>query len=74
MRELGRLLILLRKSDEEICSLDDVIHPQRFPAVVKCTKTLCGFNEDTNSYSNPSMALKLGHAMKQCVKIKNSKQ
>ncbi|XP_056001324.1 uncharacterized protein LOC125677270 [Ostrea edulis] len=72
MRELGRLLILLRETDKDINSLDDAIHPKKYPAVVKCTKTLCGFQENSNSYNNPSLALKLGHSLKKCAKIKNS--
>ncbi|XP_062581100.1 uncharacterized protein LOC134242919, partial [Saccostrea cucullata] len=72
MRELGRLLISLREIDEDINSLDDAIQPQKFPTVVKCTKTLCGFKDSTNSYANPSLALKLGHSLKKCAKIKKS--
>ena len=72
MRELGRLIISLRELDEDIHSLEDAILPQKFPAVVKCTRTLCGFNDNTNSYANPSLALKLGHSLKKCAKIKTS--
>jgi hypothetical protein len=72
MRELGRLLISLREFDEDIHSLEDAIQPQKFPAVVKCTRTLCGYKEDTNSYANPSLALKLGHSLKKCAKVKKS--
>nr|XP_022290881.1 uncharacterized protein LOC111102433 isoform X2 [Crassostrea virginica] len=72
MRELGRLLISLRETDKDINSLDDAIHPMKFPAVVRCTKFLCGFKENSNSYSNPSLALKLGHSLKKCAKIKKS--
>lgn len=72
MRELGRLIISLRELDKDINSLEDAILPQKFPTVVKCTRTLCGFNDNTNSYANPSLALKLGHSLKKCAKIKTS--
>ena len=39
---------------------------------VQYTKVLCQFNKVTNSYANPSLALKLGHLLKKCAKVAKS--
>ncbi|XP_033730108.1 uncharacterized protein LOC117319405, partial [Pecten maximus] len=72
MRELARLLIAVRGQQPDVNSLSDLLHPERFMLAVKATKILCNFSEDTNTYGNPSLALKIGHLLKKCAKIKKS--
>ncbi|XP_060083174.1 uncharacterized protein LOC132562449 [Ylistrum balloti] len=33
---------------------------------------LCGYVEENNKYSNPSLALKIGHLLKKCAKVKKA--
>ncbi|XP_056003954.1 uncharacterized protein LOC125662207 isoform X6 [Ostrea edulis] len=72
MRELGRFLICAKTQDLSINCLNDIIDPEKFPLAVKSTKVLCEFNEVTNTYKNPSLALKLGHLLKKCAKVAKS--
>lgn len=70
MRELAA-----RKVDLAIQSTSDVIHPQKLKVVIKSTQILSSYPEDTNRYGNPSLALKMGHQLKQMGKnIKNQNQ
>ncbi|XP_060085124.1 uncharacterized protein LOC132564488 [Ylistrum balloti] len=67
MRELGRFLISVRKQDTEINLLSDELVPKNFPIAVNATRKLCGYVEE-NKYSNPSLALRIGHLLKKCAK------
>ena len=70
MRELAA-----KKVDPAIQSTSDVIHPQKLKVVIKSTQILSSYPEDTNRYGNPSLALKMGHQLKQMSKnIKNQNQ
>jgi hypothetical protein len=70
MRELAA-----RKVDPAIQSTSDVIHSQKLKVVIKSTQILSSYPEDTNRYGNPSLALKMGHQLKQMGKnIKNQNQ
>jgi hypothetical protein len=70
LRELGRLLIQLRASTNNLDgSLEDYIQPDQFKHVVQAAKTVAGYDENTNRYSTPSLALKIGHSLKKCAKI-----
>lgn len=64
MRELARFLMAARKVDPEIQSISDVIHKQKFKVAIKSTQILCSYSEDTNRFGNPSLALKMGHQLK----------
>ncbi|XP_060572464.1 uncharacterized protein LOC132730528 [Ruditapes philippinarum] len=72
MRELGRFLISARRNDADVIHLCDIIDPRKFPLAVKATQYLCKFNEETNKYLNPSLALKIGHLLKKCAKIQRT--
>lgn len=65
MRELARLLIELRKVDNnKSLKLVDAIHPFMFKKVVECVKRVGGFNVETRSYDNaPSLAAHLGTSL-----------
>ncbi|XP_070537215.1 uncharacterized protein [Ptychodera flava] len=68
MRQLSRLLLELRKGKKEY-SLKDYIQPRNFDHIVKCVRTLAGYNSDSNIIKNPHLALHLGHALKSCALI-----
>jgi hypothetical protein len=73
MRELGRLLITARKIDPKIQFLSDLISPAKFSeVVVPATRALCKYDDSTNGYGNPSLAIKIGHLLKKCARIKKS--
>ena len=64
MRELGRLLDVLQK--EGGARLKDFLEPGTFSQVVAGVRYVSGFDEATNKYETPSLALKLGHSLKGC--------
>jgi hypothetical protein len=72
MRELGRFLISARRNDADVIHLCDIIDPRKFPLAVKATQYLCKFNEETNKYLNPALALKIGHLLKKSAKIQRT--
>ncbi|KAK7475438.1 hypothetical protein BaRGS_00033319, partial [Batillaria attramentaria] len=72
LRELARLLVAIRDEDSGVTELKDVIHPSKFSPVVSAVKKLCEYEPLTNSYRNPSLALKLGHDLKKCAGILRS--
>jgi len=68
LRQIGRLLIQIRKQDRSITCLTDCISPDKFSVVCEAIHTLCGFDSLTHIYRTPSLALKLGHTLKACTK------
>ena len=68
MRELGRLLVVLKK-DKQVSALSDVLVPQKFSYLVDCVRELAGFDYETGMVKIPSLAKKLGHSLKQCCDI-----
>jgi len=64
-REVGWLLLQLKK-DHSITSLADALHPLQFQKVVSFVRQVSGFDHQTNSFSAPSLALKLDHSLKMC--------
>lgn len=73
MRELARLLVQLRKCDNnQTASLSDFIKPEKFNCMIESVKAVSKFNQDPNSEDEvkiPSLALKLGHSLKKCVNV-----
>lgn len=69
IREMGRLLVEVRKQVPSVQGLADCIVPEHFHAVVKAVRCLCGFDEDEHVYSKPSLALKMGHSLKECTRV-----
>ena len=64
MRELARFTITARENG--FTSLLNVIKPANFPQVESMIKKLTGFNSESGSYTNPSLALKLCQSIKKC--------
>ena len=63
MRELGRLLCEVRKDDPG-ATLVHFLEPAGFNTIVCAARQIRKYNSDTNKYETPSLALKLGHSMK----------
>ena len=70
LREAARLLQEMRTSVGSCnMSLEDFIYPEKFKFIVKCCRTVAGFDNATNTYSTPSLALKIGGTLQKCLKI-----
>ena len=51
-------------------TLTDVIDPEKFKDVIKATRAVSGFDDDdTHMYRTPSLALKIGHSLKEAAAI-----
>ena len=68
IRQMGRLLVRIRKTTS-LKFLRDCIVPEHFKCVAKAVRDVCGFDEDEHAYTTPSLALKMGHSLKECVTI-----
>ncbi|XP_053707447.1 uncharacterized protein LOC128750869 [Synchiropus splendidus] len=62
LREVGRLLLCLQK-DFSVANMEDAVKPPNFPKVLNAVKKVSGYQEQNNTYSTPSLALKLGHTL-----------
>ena len=72
MRQLARLLQTLRKGNEA-ANFDIIIDTARFNELVAAVKNPCGFKEESRlDIDVPSLALKLGHSIKQCAQVLKS--
>nr|CAI5844989.1 unnamed protein product [Callosobruchus analis] len=56
MREMGRLLIVLRQS-VGIKSLFEALKPELFDNILTATKITSGYNKETKNFKAPSLAL-----------------
>ncbi len=65
LREIARLLLNYRElSGKRNASLTDMINPQKFQNVIEAAKLTAGFDETTQLYATPTLAVKLGHTLK----------
>ncbi|XP_072167932.1 uncharacterized protein [Diadema setosum] len=65
LRLMARLLLTYRETTgEHSATLSSMIDPVEFTSVVRAVQRLSGFHPDRNSYDKPSIALKLGHSLK----------
>ena len=72
MCQLARFLQTLRK-ENEAANFDDFIDTARFDELVAAVKDLCGFKEESRlEIDVPSLAIKLGHSIKQCAQVLKS--
>ena len=75
MREVARLLLELRKLDNNEENLTYFIKPSKFDLIIKAVKNTSGFCMPKYSlgqqsgFTTPSLALKLGHNLKKCAYI-----
>ena len=72
MRQLARLLQTLRRKNEA-ANFEDFIDTARFDELAAAVRDLCGFKEESRlDIDVPSLALKLGHSVKQCAQVLKS--
>lgn len=70
LRELARLLQELRLKDgSPNKELSEFIKPSDFRLITECCKGVAAFNQSTNRYGIPSVALKLGYTLQKCIKL-----
>ena len=72
MRELSRLVMQLRKIDgDPHAQLSNYIKPNRYDTVVQAVRKLCTFEvkDGQQTVETPSLALKIGYALKKCVNV-----
>ena len=76
MRVLSRLMLKLKCSSENSTdNLIDFICPEKFDSVVEATRSISGFTslegpDEVPKFQMPSLALKIGHALKSCAMLK----
>lgn len=60
MRTLARFLISVRSLIPEIHSLQECLTPKYFDILIKSAKQVAQYNDKTDSFGSPSVALKIG--------------
>lgn len=68
MRELGRLLIILKKTSG-IQKLIDIMKPEFFDNLVSATKIMSGYDPENQTFKASSLALHMGTTLKQVCAI-----
>ena len=71
IRELARLLLIMKINDDRNLQLEDCIDPAMFNQVVTAVKGLCGCDEQAH-FKKASLSLKLGHSLKKCAVLLKS--
>ncbi len=67
LRERARVLLILRA--DSIYTIEEAVKPGHFLKVVKAVKKVSGFDEENQSYTAPSLALKIGHSLQKIAAI-----
>lgn len=62
LRELGRLLLTLREK-KIVKTMNEVINPQLFPAIVQTVTSMCRWDEKSKTIETPSLGIKLGQVL-----------
>lgn len=71
MRQLGRLLICLKKkTGNKNDTMYHFVHLTKFRMVVEAAQECAGFDEVNHTYSTPSQAIKSGQLMKKIAELK----
>ena len=73
LRRIGRLLLQLQENAKFKHPLSYFIDPAHFRNVVTAAKQVAGFNKESNTFSKPSVALKIGQTLKRSAKILQGK-
>lgn len=72
LRQLSNFLKILRGLEPDIKQLKDCLVPKYYKTIVEAAKKLSGYDEQKNTYTFPSNALKIGHSILQCSDILES--
>ena len=63
MRQLARFLNSARAVDSSVLTLQDCIDSTIFSVYVEAVKHLCGYDSKEMTFTTPSLAKKIGHAL-----------
>jgi hypothetical protein len=69
MRQLGRLLLELKNMDRDINELKDAVSVTKFDVILQAVKNVCAFEEETQQFKIPGLALKYGHSLRKCAMV-----
>lgn len=69
MRDLAKLLTILRELDPEISKLSDCFNPTKFDVFIQAVHKMSGYDEDTGVVKVPSIAPRLGTTIKTCAEL-----
>jgi len=72
LRMMARLLKAMRQIDSNITQIEDSMNPEMFDTILSAARLMTGFDRDSNLYSNPSLALKVGTTFCRVVNILHS--
>lgn len=72
LRQLAKFLLILRSLEPDVQDLQDFFVPTHYKTVVQAAKKLSGYDDDKNTFTHPSNALKIGHSILQCADILQS--
>lgn len=64
IREMARLLIVLKEIHIEISGLFDSLKPEMFQTIIVATKIISGYDAHTKDFKAPSLALHMGTNLK----------
>lgn len=73
MRQLGRFTLKMREMDNSKNRLSDYLFPEKFDQIIQAVKLLCVTHQSIDKrpqFDVPSLALKIGYALKKCASIK----
>ncbi len=73
LRELGKFVKEMRALDPSVKNLSNALGPSSWNTVLKAVRETAGYDQDSQSFKIPSLAIKLGHALKKCAEIKESR-
>ncbi|XP_066590608.1 GRIP and coiled-coil domain-containing protein-like [Prorops nasuta] len=65
LRLLGRLLIIIKEKCKDISDFCSLYRPKYFSFCYQAVKIIAGYNEETETYTNPSNILHIGKKLKQ---------
>ncbi|CAH1106923.1 unnamed protein product [Psylliodes chrysocephalus] len=68
-RELGRLLLAVKEIDPKLQKLSQLLNPSGYKTFREAVCKIAGYNDVTNAFQVPSLALKIGFTIKKCVSI-----
>lgn len=69
MRELGMVLIEMKKIDSSVESLLHALKPENLDNLVESAKKAAGFDDSSGSYRDVSFAMNISRALKECREI-----
>ncbi|XP_048004340.1 uncharacterized protein LOC125240489 [Leguminivora glycinivorella] len=69
MRELGKLILEIKKIKPTIKNLLDALKPENYDTLVLATKNAASFDSSKERYNSPTYAMNIATSIKQCCSI-----